>query len=145
MHTGITGTTHTHSLEDLNGLSNRTPHCTHNNYITFNNIITTTRNYITNCFTKQFRNTLRHETTSKGAKPTQHTETTHPYTVSLKGDIHSPTLLNMYTADLTPPRAPVQVISYAVDITITATYTITSAAKTYIQPYLNEVFCLNKT
>ena len=55
----------------------------------------------------------------------------------------SPTLFNNNTADLPPPRAPVQVMAYADDITIT--YTRTSAAKKYIQPYLHKSFCLDKT
>ena len=57
----------------------------------------------------------------------------------------SPTLFNIYTSDLPPPSAPVQVMAYADDITITATHTSTSAARKYIQPYLHKVFCLDKT
>ena len=48
----------------------------------------------------------------------------------------SPTQFNIYTA----PRASVQVMAYADDITITFTHTSTSAAKKYIQPYLHKVF-----
>ena len=36
-------------------------------------------------------------------------------------------------------------MAYADNITITSTHTSTSAAKKYIQPYLHEVFCLDKT
>ena len=50
------------------------------------------------------------------------------------GGIISSTLFNIYTADIRPPRAPVQIMAYADDITITST----SAAKKYIQPYLHE-------
>ena len=39
------------------------------------------------------------------------------------------TLFNIYTADIPPPGAPVQVMAYADDITITYTHTSTSAAK----------------
>ena len=46
----------------------------------------------------------------------------------------SPTLFNIYTADIQPPIAPVQVMAYADDITITSTLT-----STYIQPYLHKV------
>ena len=53
-----------------------------------------------------------------------------------QGGVLSPTLFNIYTSDLTPPSAPVQVMAYADDITITSTHTSTSAAKKYIQPYL---------
>ena len=53
-----------------------------------------------------------------------------------QGSVLSPTLFNIYTSDLPPPSAPVQVMAYA-DITIT--YTSTSAAKKYIQPYLHKV------
>ena len=51
----------------------------------------------------------------------------------------SPTLFNIYTSDLPPPSAPVQVMAYADDITITCTHTSTNADKTYIQPYLHKV------
>ena len=46
-----------------------------------------------------------------------------------QGGVLSPTLFNIYTADIPPPRAPVQVMDYADDITITSTHTSTSAAK----------------
>ena len=36
-----------------------------------------------------------------------------------QGGVLSPTLFNIYTADIPPPRAPVQVKAYAEDITIT--------------------------
>ena len=52
-----------------------------------------------------------------------------------QGGVLSPTLFNIYTSDITPPSAPVQLMAYADDITITSTYTSTSAAKKYIQPY----------
>ena len=61
-----------------------------------------------------------------------------------QGDVLSPTLFNIFTADIPPPRAPVQVIAYAVDITITSTHTSTSAAKKYIQPYPHKVFAWTK-
>ena len=51
-----------------------------------------------------------------------------------QGGVLSPTLFNIYTSDLPPPSAPVQVMAYADDITITSTHTSTSAAKKYIQP-----------
>ena len=44
----------------------------------------------------------------------------------------------IYTADIPPPRAPVQVMVYADDITITSTHTSTNAAKKYLQPYLQK-------
>ena len=58
-----------------------------------------------------------------------------------QGGVRSPTLFNIYTADIPPHRAPVQVMAYADDITITSTHTNTSAAKnhTYIK------FGLDKT
>ena len=46
--------------------------------------------------------------------------------------------------DLPPPGAPVQVMAYADDITITSTHTSTSAANKYIQPYLHKVFSWTK-
>ena len=70
--------------------------------------------------------------------------TTYRNNTSSQGGVLSPTLFNIYTADIPPPRAPVQVMSYADDITITFTHTSTSAAKTYIQPYLYKVFAWTK-
>ena len=61
-----------------------------------------------------------------------------------QGGVLSPTLLNIYTSDLPPPSAQVQVMAYADDITITSTHTSTSAAKKYIQPYLHKVFAWTK-
>ena len=49
-----------------------------------------------------------------------------------QGGVLSPTLFNIYTSDLPPPSAPVQVMAYADDITITSTHTSMSAAKKYI-------------
>ena len=61
-----------------------------------------------------------------------------------EGGVLSPTIFNIYTADIPPPRAPVQVLAYADDITITSTHTSTSAAKKCIQPYLHKVFAWTK-
>ena len=61
-----------------------------------------------------------------------------------QGGVLSPTLFNMYTSDLPPPSASVQVMAYADDFTITSTHTSTSAAKKYIQPYLHNVFAWTK-
>ena len=57
-----------------------------------------------------------------------------------QGGVISPTLFNIYTAVMPPPRTPVQVMAYAYDITIAYTNTNTSAAKKYIQPHLHTVF-----
>ena len=51
-----------------------------------------------------------------------------------QGGVLSPTLFNIYTSDLSPPSATVQVMAYADDTTITSTHTSKSAAKKYIQP-----------
>ena len=63
-----------------------------------------------------------------------------------QGGVLSHTLFNIYTSDLPPPSASVQVMAYADDITITSTstHTSTSAAKKYIQPYLHKVFAWTK-
>ena len=61
-----------------------------------------------------------------------------------QGGVLSPTLFNIYTSDLPPPSAPVHVMAYADDITITSTHTSTSAAKKCIQPYLHKVFAWTK-
>ena len=61
-----------------------------------------------------------------------------------QGGVLSPTLFNIYTADIPPPGAPVQVMAYADDITITSTHTSTSATKKYIQPYIHKVYASPK-
>ena len=61
-----------------------------------------------------------------------------------QGGVLSPALFNIYSSDLTPPIAPVQVMAYADDITIISTHTSTSAAKKYIQWYLHKVFVWTK-
>ena len=61
-----------------------------------------------------------------------------------QGGVRSPTLFNIYTADIPPPRAPVQVMVYEDDINIISTDTSTSAAKAYIPPYLHTVFAWPK-
>ena len=61
-----------------------------------------------------------------------------------QGGVLSPTLFNIYTADIPPPRALVQVMVYSDDITVTSTHTSTSASKKYIQPYLHNFFAWTK-
>ena len=61
-----------------------------------------------------------------------------------QGGVLSPTLFNIYTSDLPPPSAPVQVMAYADDITVTSAHTGAGAAKRYIQPYLHRVFAWTK-
>ena len=61
-----------------------------------------------------------------------------------QGGVLSPTVFNIYTADIPPPRAPIQVMAYADDITITSTYTNTSAANKYKHPYPHTVFAWTK-
>ena len=61
-----------------------------------------------------------------------------------QGGVLSPTLFNIYTSDLLPPSASVQVMTYADSITITSTHISTSTAKKYIQPYLQKVYAWTK-
>ena len=61
-----------------------------------------------------------------------------------QGGVLSPTLINIYTADIRLPRTPVLVMAYADDITITSIHTSTSAAKKYIQPCLHLKNALTK-
>ena len=60
-----------------------------------------------------------------------------------QGGVLSPTLLNLYTTDLPSPRALVQVMYYADDITITSTPTNPSEVNKYIQRYLYKDLTLN--
>ena len=63
-----------------------------------------------------------------------------------QGGVLSPTLFNIYTSDLPPPNAPVQVMTYADDITITSAHTSTSAAKNiYNHIYIKFLPGQNKT
>ena len=62
----------------------------------------------------------------------------------LQSGVLSPTLFNIYTADIPPPRSPVHVMAYTDDITITSTHTSTIAAKKYIQPSIHNVFAWTK-
>ena len=73
-----------------------------------------------------------------------HTSSQRQFKTSIPQGGVSPTLFNIYTADIPPPGAPVQVIAYADDTTITSTHTSTSAAKKYIQPYLHKVLTWTK-
>ena len=50
-----------------------------------------------------------------------------------QGCVLSPTLFNIYTADIPPPRAAVQVMAYADDITITSFLDIYHRPKPHIQ------------
>ena len=59
-----------------------------------------------------------------------------------QGGVLSPILFNIYTAELPIRRA--QIMAYANYITITSTYTSTSAAEKYIQPYLHKHFAWAK-
>ena len=61
-----------------------------------------------------------------------------------QGGVLLPTLFNIFTADIIPPRAPAQVIVYVDNLTITYAHTSTSAVKKYIQLYLHNVFALTK-
>ena len=74
-----------------------------------------------------------------------HTSKQRKFTTGVpQGGVISPTLFNIYTADIPPPRAPVQVMVYADDIAITFTHISTSATKKYIQPCLHTVFAWTK-
>ena len=57
-----------------------------------------------------------------------------------QGGVLSLTLFNTYTADILTPTAPVEVMLYADDITITSTHTSMSADRKYIQPYLHKIY-----
>ena len=71
-----------------------------------------------------------------------HTSAQHKFKTGVpQVDVLSPTLFNIYTADILPLGAPVHVMVYADDIAITSTHTSTSAEKTYNHTYIK--FCLD--
>ena len=60
-----------------------------------------------------------------------------------QGGVISPTLFNIYTSDLPLPSAPVQVMAYADEITITSTHTQTYECSQEIHTTIPT--CLDKT
>ena len=74
-----------------------------------------------------------------------HTLTTSQFKIGVpQGVVLSPILFNLYTSNIPQSQAPIQVTSYADDVTKTSTHTSTKATKTYIKPYLNRVHILTK-
>ena len=67
----------------IHGLSNRAHPTTHNNSITFNNIITNTPKHIANCFTKYFTNTVKHATHKTNRSIYRETQTMQGYSLTL--------------------------------------------------------------
>ena len=58
-----------------------------------------------------------------------------------QGGILSPTLFNIYTADLPTPTSPnITTVTYAGDTTILSTHTNPHIAQQQVQPYLNEIY-----
>ena len=57
-----------------------------------------------------------------------------------QGGVLSPSLFNLYIADIPTPTNPhINLTGYADDITITATHTNYRTAETYLQPYLDSI------
>ena len=74
-----------------------------------------------------------------------HTSSQRQFKIGVpQGGVLSPTLFNIYPADIPLPRDPGQVMAYTNDITITFTHTSTSTTKIYIQPYLHYFFSWTK-
>ena len=62
-----------------------------------------------------------------------------------QGGVLSPTLFNIYTSDLPPPSAPVQVMAYAYDITITSTHAQYECSQEIHTTIPTQSFCLDKS
>ena len=74
--------------------------------------------------------TLEINQTLQGTQSIHNKQKPHIHTTGVPhGGVLLPTLFNIYTSDLPPPRAQVQVMPHADDIAITSTHTSTSAAK----------------
>ena len=75
---------------------------------------------------------------------TQYTGTNSKYkkikTGVPQGGVLSPTLFNIYTADIPLPPQHIEYIAYADDITITSTHTNHHTAQQQLQPYLNTIY-----
>ena len=67
-----------------------------------------------------------------------HTSSQHQFKTGIpQGGVLSPTLFNIYTADIPLPRSPVQVMVYAADITINLhTQARVQSINTYIHSYI---------
>ena len=75
---------YTHILwKTIYGLSNRAPPPTINTSITLNNKITVTPKHIANCFTKQFRNTVKHATDKTNRTINRATHNIQGYNITL--------------------------------------------------------------
>ena len=58
-----------------------------------------------------------------------------------QGGVLSPTLFNIFTADLPTPTSPnITTVTYAGDTTILSTHTNPHIAQQQVQPYLNEIY-----
>ena len=84
------------------------------------------------------------QTTSRDAKPTQHIETTHPDNVNLKLAFHKAASFHPHYSTITPQTYHHPVQRFRSWSIITSTHTSTSAAKKYIQPYVQKVFARTK-
>ena len=76
-----------------------------------------------------------------------HTSSQHQFNTCVpQRGVHSPTLFNIYTVDIPPPRALVQVMAYTDDITITSyTKAREQPRNTYNHTYIQFLPGQNKT
>ena len=124
------------SARTFNGSTRYKQNCRHKKHIHTNHEASTDQD-------SRYNHEIHRNFTSRDAKSTQHTKTTHPYNVSLK--LSFPKVTSFHPHYLTYILQTYHQPEYRLRscliqmTTITYTHRSTSAAKKYIQPYIRTV------